>query len=162
MYSYSDFSHKEIKLCISNDNYFQHISGDGSILVGNYNIYAHPNWKHFYNVELKGMNRSIDVNNGYSVKGIFEDSKFRMFCDSTFDEVIFRDCVFNEIDIESCKFINCKFINCSGNIIFVYNTIFKRCIFTNTHIKVVRVGSKPMYFKSKRYYENDYFNLYLE
>ena len=153
---------KETESLITNDNYSQYISGNGSILVGNYDIYAHPNWKHFYNVELKSMNRNIDVDNGYSVKGVFEDNKFRMFCDSTFNEVVFKDCVFDRTNIESCRFINCKFINCSGNIIFAYNTIFKRCIFTNTHIKVVRVGSKPMYFKSKKYYENDYFNLYLK
>lgn len=159
-----DLAYNEIKLCISNNNYFQHISGKGSILIGNYHIYSHPNWKHFYEVDLKNIKRSIDVNNGYSVKGVFENNEFKdsMFCDSTFHEVTFKDCIFNKVQIENCKFVNCKFINCSGTISFGYDTTFERCTFINTRIKIMSVGSKPIYFESKKYYNKNHFNLYLE
>lgn len=144
-----DFTDNKLKQSVTNGDCLKE-----RVEIANYNRYAYPNRKYYYNVEVNNLTKGFYINNGYSVTGIFENIHFtsKTFFDcSTFKNVVFKNCYFDKIDIRWCKFINCKFINCLGRIRYIRaSTLKKDCVFEDTNIEVEQID-EYMYLNAKRY-----------
>ena len=105
------------------------------IRISNSDIFAYPNRKYNYNVNLSGIENNFYINNGNPVTGLFKNITFyfgTFFDCALFKNVIFENCNFNNISIRWCEFKKCQFIN------------------SNIGIKDI---DEYMYFNAKRYGE---------
>lgn len=146
---------EKIKLSITNDNYLNYMD-DGDIDISNDDIYAYPDRKYYYNVELSNLSERFHIAFG-RVTGMFKNIEFSSIpLESFFDEcyfknVVFENCRFDKIHIRWCKFDNCKFINCSGEISYIRASTFKKnCIIQNTLIDIKSVD-EYVYLNTKKY-----------
>ena len=143
---------EKINININND--VLNLRRKEEIRIANSDIYAYPNRKYNYNINLSGIENNFYINNGNPVTGLFEEITFcsDTFFDSTlFKNVTFKKCNFNNISIRWCTFQKCKFISCKGYIGYIRATTFKKdCICDNTDIDIKFVD-EYMYFNTKRY-----------
>ena len=146
-----------IKTSITNDDCLKE-----RVEIANHDLYAYPERRYRYNVNINNLTKEFYIMNGKYVTGIFDNINFTSstFFDCTeFKNVIFKNCYFDKIEIRWCKFINCQFINCSGEINYIRASTFKKdCVFKGTNIKIYLID-QYMYFNSKRY--NGYYNTLL-
>ena len=144
-----DYTRETIKISITNDDCLEE-----RVKIANNDLYAHPERRYRYNININNLTKNFYIMNGKYVTGIFDSVNFtsETFFDCTeFRNVVFKNCYFDGIDIRWCKFFNCHFINCLGEIKYIRVSTFKKdCVFKDTNIKIKYID-QYMYFNSKRY-----------
>lgn len=143
---------EKINVVITNNNFNK--DKYHNIEIANHHLYAYPNRKYHYDVDLKDLVANTYIMNGKPVTGVFSNITFTkgsFFDCSIFRRVIFKNCKFEDVHIRWCKFEKCEFINCEGNINYLRGgTIKSDCIFLNTFISVNKIDQYT-WFNSQRY-----------